>query len=304
MKHGKWWDKIIKANEDSWLRFFNPHQFLRAVITNQKNVSYAIYVPLQSRLYGLADEDSAALTVWAHTDAVVTWRRWISVWMWSVDQYLNDCWITALSLKTKMWMTWGPLGNTDVVSGPVGFSASSAVLSCRFPWGSMLGPLFFSKAFLQQVHIFHFYRVFAYFDGPEAMGHTVHRTRDLHFVCAPIYSMYIFIFFFTSDFSHKCLSVWWQRVKIRSLSLSPTALFILSLSLSLPWLIVIECSERLWFLSIFCILFVIYVFSVISNWGVDRFFFGGGGGVGGGAPQWTVTCYFPGWRVHSVVDGG
>lgn len=71
MTLGKWCDKIIKANEDSWLHFFNPHQFLRAVITNQKNVSYAIYVPLQSRLYGSADGDSAALTVF-HTDAVVT----------------------------------------------------------------------------------------------------------------------------------------------------------------------------------------------------------------------------------------
>lgn len=37
-------------NEDLWFRFFNPHQFLRAVITNQKNASYAIYVPLQSHL--------------------------------------------------------------------------------------------------------------------------------------------------------------------------------------------------------------------------------------------------------------
>lgn len=45
MARGKWCDKIIKANEDSWLHFFNPHQFSRAVITNQKNVSYAIHIP-------------------------------------------------------------------------------------------------------------------------------------------------------------------------------------------------------------------------------------------------------------------
>lgn len=96
------------------------------------------------------------------------------------------------------------------------------------------------------------------------MGHNVHWTRDLHFVCAPIYSIYIFLFLFTSDFSHKCLFVWWQRVKIYSLSLSHCPLY--SLSIYLPWLIVIECSERLWFLSIFCILCVIYVFSVISSW--------------------------------------
>lgn len=42
--------------------FKNSHQFSRAVITYQKNVSYAIYVPLQSRLHDSADGDSAVLS--------------------------------------------------------------------------------------------------------------------------------------------------------------------------------------------------------------------------------------------------
>lgn len=274
--------------------FFNLHQFLWAVITNQKHVSYAIYVPLQSRLHGSADGNSAALTVWVHSDAVVTWRRWISVWM-CVDQYLNDCWITTLSLKTKMWMTWGPLGNTDVFSGPVGFSASSALLSCRFSWGSMLGPLFFSKAFLQLVHIFHFYRASAYLHGPEAMGHNVHRTRDLHFVHQ--FTVCTFLFFSSLQISGINVSLYDGRGEKFVPSLSPTALFILSiyLCISLPWLIAIECSQRLWFLSIFCILCAIYVFSVISSWGST--------GIFGGAPHWTVLLLFS-WMKGLQVEQG
>lgn len=51
----------------------------------------------------------------------------------------------------------------------------------------------------------------------------------------------------------------------------------------------IECSEWLWFLSIFCILCVIYMLSVISSWGFNPFFSGGGRD---GPPQWAVLLLF------------
>lgn len=172
MTQRKWCDKIIKANEDTWLRFFNHRPFLRAFSTNQQNASYVSFLSL-SRVVSMAQRlfDCLILHWCCSRMKRLLSHMWSNIWM-----SVQHC------CPWRQRWTRGPLSNTHVVSGPVCFSPSSALLSCRFPCGYMLR------------RIFQFYR--DYMHICVAKWHNGPPSRALILLLCTLLSTQIFIFLF------------------------------------------------------------------------------------------------------------
>lgn len=142
-------DRIIKANEDTWLHsliivhFYEPS----AQINRMSHTSHLCPPP--------------ELCPWLRCGRRLSLESCVTVILhWccsSLTRLFSHTW-SNIWMSVQHWCPWrqrwarGPLSNTRVVSGPECFSSSSALPSCRFPCGYMLRRIF--QSYRDYMHIY------------------------------------------------------------------------------------------------------------------------------------------------------